>query len=161
RPRVSVPCSFDRQGGFLVRPCGLPRVSVSLLLLCLLLTSPMGSGSIALPSAIADGPWETSRGKTQSLRCVGAGFIKHTPARMEDFAITCPLVPGVPHLLSGSCSSPRIFGLGFLQTPPRGDALALLLAFGCANTWREDLHLASSVPCPAHTTTLTCRGGVG
>jgi hypothetical protein len=27
------------------------------------------------------------------------------------------LVPGVPHLISGSCSSPRAFGLGFLQTP--------------------------------------------
>src|SRR5215475_9932611 len=39
---------------------------------------------------------------------------------MEDFAVTCPLVPSVPHLVSGSCSSPRAFGLGFLQTPPRG-----------------------------------------
>src|SRR5215471_18436001 len=42
------------------------------------------------------------------------------PLRMEDFAGTCPLVPGVPHLLSGSCSSPRAFGWGFLQTPPHG-----------------------------------------
>jgi len=25
--------------------------------------------------------------------------------------------------------------LGFLQTPPRDDALALLLAFGSAKTW--------------------------
>ncbi|MCK2149607.1 hypothetical protein MYE70_11115, partial [Marinobacter alexandrii] len=39
----------------------------------------------------------------------------------------------------------------FLQTPPRDDALALLLAFGSANTWQEDFHLPSSVPCPAHT----------
>jgi hypothetical protein len=39
---------------------------------------------------------------------------------MEDFTVTCPLVPGVPHLISGSCSSPRAFGLGFLQTPPHG-----------------------------------------
>src|SRR5262245_22136560 len=76
------------------------------------------------------------------------------PPRMEDFAVTCPLVPGVPHLLSGSCASPRIFGLGFLRTPPRGGALALFLAFGCANTWRQDFHLASSVPCPAHTLKL-------
>jgi len=73
------------------------------------------------------------------------------PLRMEDFAVTCPLVPDVPHLRSGSCSSPCIFGLGFLQTPPRDDALALLLTFGSANTWCEDLHLASSVPCLAHT----------
>jgi hypothetical protein len=35
------------------------------------------------------------------------------------------------------------------------DALALLLAFGSANTWREDLHLARSVPCLAHTPKLT------
>ena len=69
--------------------------------------------------------------------------------------VTCPLVPGVPHLRSGSCSLPCIFGLDFLQTSPRGDALALLLTLGSANTWCEDLHLASSVPCPAHTPTLT------
>jgi hypothetical protein len=101
-------------------------------------------------SASADSR-QISQGKALNWRCVDAGFITHTPARMEDFAVTCPLVPGVPHLVSGSCASPRIFGLGFLQTPPRGDALALLLAFGCANIWHGDLHLASSVPCPAHT----------
>src|SRR5262245_59280801 len=78
---------------------------------------------------------------------------------MEDFTVTCPLVPGVPHLVSGSCSSPHIFGLGFLQTPPRGDALALLLAFGCADTWHGDLHPASSAPCPAHTPDITRRAG--
>ena len=54
---------------------------------------------------------QTSRSKTQNFRCVNAGFIKHTPTRTEDFVVACPLVPGVPHLLSGSCSSPRIFGL--------------------------------------------------
>jgi hypothetical protein len=69
--------------------------------------------------------------------------------------VTCPLAPSVPHLLSSSCSSRRAFGLGFLQTPPRGDALALCLAFGAANTWRKDLHLTSSVPCPAHTPALS------
>ena len=65
--------------------------------------------------------------------------------------VTCPLVPDVPHLTLGSCSSPRTFGLDFLQTSSRDDALALLLAFGSAYTWHEDFHLASSVPCPAHT----------
>ena len=69
--------------------------------------------------------------------------------------VTCPLVPSVPHLRSGSCTSPRIFGLGFLQTPPRDDALALLLTFGSANTWCEDLHLTSYVPCLAHTFSIT------
>ena len=70
---------------------------------------------------------------------------------MEDFLVTCPLVPDVPHLISGSCSSPRTFGLGFLQTLPHDNALALLLTFGSTNTWYEDFHLASPVPCPAHT----------
>ncbi len=76
---------------------------------------------------------------------------------MENFTVTCQLVPGVPHLVSGSCSSPRIFGLGFLQTPPHDDALALLLTFGSANTWYGDFHPISSVPCPAHTRALSRR----
>ena len=76
---------------------------------------------------------------------------------MEGFAVTCPLVLGVPHLVSGSCSSPRALRLGFLQTPPHGDALVLLLAFGSAITWREDSHPARSVSCLAHTTEL-CGG---
>ena len=88
--------------------------------------------------------------------------LAHTPLRMEDFPVTCPLVPGLPHLLSGSCSSPRALGLGFLQTPPRGDALALLLAFGSASTWHGDSHPARSVPCLAHTLGVTCsREAVG
>ena len=65
--------------------------------------------------------------------------------------VTCPRVPGVPHLLSGSCASPRTCGLGFLQTSPRDDALARLLAFGSAHTWHGDFHPVSSVPCLAHT----------
>jgi len=40
---------------------------------------------------------------------------------MEAFAVTCPLVPGVPPLVSGSCASPRACGLAFLQTPPHGE----------------------------------------
>ena len=59
---------------------------------------------------------------------------------MEDFAVTCPLVPNASRLISGSCTSPRRFGLGFLQTPSRDDALALLLAFGSAKTWPWDFH---------------------
>lgn len=54
---------------------------------------------------------------------------------MEDFVVTCQLVLGVPHLVSGSCSSPRTFGLAFLQTPPHNDALGLLLTFGSTNKY--------------------------
>jgi len=56
-----------------------------------------------------------------------------------------------------SCSSPCIFGLGFLQTPPHDDDLALLLTFGSAKTWCGDLHLASYVPCLAQTYLLAAR----
>ena len=101
------------------------------------------------------GTMEISQGKTRNFQCVDAGFIKHTPLQMEDFVVTCPLVPSVPHLRSGSCTSPRIFGLGFLQTPPHDDALALLLTLGSANTWYEDFHLTSYVPCLAHTPRLS------
>jgi len=76
---------------------------------------------------------------------------------MEDFAVTCPLVPDVPHLRSGSCTSPCIFELGFLQTPPRDGALALLLTFGSAKTWYGDLHPVSYVPCLAHTLLFSGR----
>jgi hypothetical protein len=33
------------------------------------------------------------------------------------------------------------------------NAFALLLAFGSAITWHEDVHLAPAVPCLAHTPT--------
>jgi len=94
---------------------------------------------------------QSSRGKTQNFRCVNAEFIKRIPMQMEDFVVTCPLVLDTSHLLFGSCPSPRNFGLGFLQPIPHDINLALLLAFGSANTWQEDLHLSRSVPCPAHT----------
>ena len=95
---------------------------------------------------------EISRGQTQHCPCVDAGLITHTPMRMGDFAVTCPLVPGgptppirflyvAPHLWIGL---PPAFG-----TPSRDDALALLLAFGSANTWRGDSHPARSVSCLA------------
>jgi len=73
---------------------------------------------------------------------------------MEGFAVTCPLAPSVPHLVSGSCSSPRAFALDFLPTPPHGDAVALSLPFGFSFTWRGDSHPTSYVPCPAHTLEL-------
>ena len=79
----------------------------------------------------------------------------HSNVRMEDFVVTCQLVLSVPHLRSGSCTSPRAFALGFLSTSPHDDAVALPLPFGFSYTWREDFHLTSYVPCPAHTLHLT------
>ena len=34
-------------------------------------------------------------------------FIKHDPLRMEEFAVTCQLVPIIPHLISGSLGFTR------------------------------------------------------
>ena len=132
-----------------LKPFGPSRLAP---LLYPLLTSEWRSERIS-PSSVRLPPntIQISHGKTQNFPCVDARFIKPTPTQMEDFAVTCQLVPDGPHLISGFCSSPRSFGLGFLQTPPHGDALALLLAFGSANTWQEDFHLSSSVPCLAHT----------
>ena len=75
--------------------------------------------------------------------------------QMEGFAVTCPLAPNAPRLRFGFCTSPHSFGFSFLQTPPRGDALAVLLAFGSAKTWLPDFHRHSYVPCPAHTFAIT------
>ena len=52
----------------------------------------------------------------------------------------CPLVPTVPHLLSGSCSSPHTFVPRGLQTPPHGGALALPWSFGSPHPWTGDSH---------------------
>ena len=53
---------------------------------------------------------------------------------------------------------PTVGALGFLQTFPRGFALALSLTFGSANTWYRDFHPTSLVPCLAHT--LIFSGGL-
>jgi hypothetical protein len=83
---------------------------------------------------------QISRGQLSYRRCIDAGFIKPSQLWMEDFAVACQLVPTVPHLISGSCSSPRTFAPRFLQTPPRGNALALHLSFGSTHTWIGDFH---------------------
>ncbi len=132
------------------RPWGASRASPASGRRCPLLTSPSRSEPVARPPVLSDNR-EISQGKTPNVPRVDAGCITHTPMRMGDFAVTCPLVPGVPHLLSGACTSPRACGLGVLQTPSHDDALALLLAFGSAMTWRGDFHPARSVSCLAHT----------
>jgi hypothetical protein len=96
-----------------------------------------------------------SQGKTQNVPRIGAGFIKHTPcgwrtsrsrARSSRVCHTSYPVPvRRPARLDWASSRPHL----------AADALALLLAFGSANTWREDLHLARSVPCLAHTLALS------
>jgi hypothetical protein len=100
---------------------------------CLLCSDQVG---LRQPQFDPSNTAQTSRGKTRNCRCKYAEFIKHIPqSQMENFVVTCRLVPDVSHLVSGSCSSPRNFALDFLQTPPRDEALALSLTFGSAPTW--------------------------
>jgi len=68
---------------------------------------------------------ETSQGKLQFLPSALAGFT-HAPLRMKVGHLD-PLLdyPECACLVSDSCSSSPTFASGFLQTPPRGDALAI------------------------------------
>jgi hypothetical protein len=109
-------------------------------LLCRLLTSAGRSGGIAPPSVLHQDTLQISRGQLSYRPCIDARLIKHSPLWMEDFTVACPLVPTVPHLVSGSCPSPRTFVPRCLQTPPRGDALALPWSFGSTHTWTGDFH---------------------
>jgi hypothetical protein len=106
------------------------------------------------PSALSPAYWDgrqISQGKTQNVPCVDAGFMKHTPcgwrtsrsrARSSRVCHTSYPVPvRRPARVDWASSRPHL----------AVDALALLLAYGSANTWREDLHLARAVPCLAHT----------
>jgi hypothetical protein len=122
------------------RPWGASLASPAAGLLCPLLTSARWSGGIAPPSVLHEDTPQISRGKLSYLLCIGARFIKHSPLWMEGFAVACQLAPTVPHLVSGSCPSPRTFVPRFLQTPPHGDALAFPLSFGSTYTWTGDFH---------------------
>ncbi len=67
--------------------------------------------------------WQVSSGKPIDCRCTLARFTA-LPLDGVDFVVSCPLVRA-HRLLSGLCSSSRSFAARFLQTSPRGDALAL------------------------------------
>jgi hypothetical protein len=122
-------------------------------------------GIRAAYAALSQFPWhatsrgtgEPSRGKLSYRPCLDAGFRKPRPLWMEGFAVACPLAPTVPHLLSGSCASPRTFVSRFLQTPPREDARALPLSFGSTYPWTGDVHPPSMTACTAHTPGVSRR----
>jgi hypothetical protein len=122
RPLAGCHLAAPQQATTLFYRSGLQRAGARLL--CRLLTSAGRSGRIAPPSVLYQDTQQISRGKPLYRLCISARFIKHSPLWMEDFAVACQLVPTVPHLLSGSCPSPRTFAPRVLQTPPRGDALA-------------------------------------
>ena len=65
---------------------------------------------------------QISPDKTVSGRCKA----RHLPdPPIHRTSLCVPTRPGEVSLLCRSCSSPRNAVAGFLQTPPRGDALAL------------------------------------
>ncbi len=63
---------------------------------------------------------QISQGQTQHVPRVDAGCIQHTPCGWRTSPSRARSSRVVPHLVSGSCASPRACGLGFLQTPPHG-----------------------------------------
>jgi hypothetical protein len=94
--------------------------------------------------------WRTSWSRAHSSR------MYHTSDPVSAFVLKYSTMADRPvrlcrRSLTGEGVSPRIFGFGFLQTPPHDDTLALLLTFGSANTWCGDSHPTSYVPCLAHT----------
>src|ERR1017187_6811391 len=56
-----------------------------------------------------------------------------------DFAVRCPLVRHW-RLISGFCSSTRMFALRFFQTPPRGDSPCVFTSPSPPSGWAGDLH---------------------
>ena len=98
---------------------------------------------------------QISQGTTQHVPRVDAGLIQPTPcgwrtsrSRARSSRVRHPSSPVPvrrPARLDWASSRPHL----------AVSALALLLAFGSAITWHEDLHLARSVPCLAHTPKLT------
>ncbi len=82
----------------------LPRLSALGCLPSLACLGPtLPSADFCRPVRAAPAPLSPSRdsrqisqGKAQNVSRVGAGLIKHTPWRMADCTVTCPLVPGGP-----------------------------------------------------------------
>ena len=114
---------------------------------CAAVRAPCGSLS---PPSFPEGHSTDLLGKPRSLPRAPAGFTAR-PLMDMDFATSCPLVRPMGRLISGCCSSDRDFAPRFLQTVPRGSALAL---HSCFTSIR--LHRGLSPPgcwtCPAHRT---------
>jgi hypothetical protein len=148
QPRVHPRCPFDTSPdaisplhyGQLLPSTVQAFSALTARLLCPRLTAAGRSERIPPPSVLCQDTRQISRGQPSYRLCISARVIKHSPGWMEDFAGPCPLAPAVPHLLSGSCPSPHTFAPRFLQTPPRGDALALHVSFGSTYTWTGDFH---------------------
>jgi len=104
---------------------------VSILLLCLLLTSVQRSEWITPPSVlISKDTVQISQGKTRNFRCINAGFIKHTPIADGGLYGHVPTRPG--------CTTPQI---RFLYV-----ALHLWIGLPCLRQASFRPHLAMTPP---------------
>jgi len=125
-------------------------------LLCRLLTSALRSGDLAITPVPRD-TVQISWGKPCSFLRTPAGF---TAVVFDGYGLRgrLPARPATTASLSGCCSSGREFAPHFLQTVPRGSALAL---HSCFTSIR--LHRGLSPPscraCPAHSP--LCAGFAG
>jgi hypothetical protein len=123
-----------------VRPWGASRASPAPGLLGRLLTSVRWSGRMTPPSVLRRTPHRSPGVSCHPVRASPPDVSSTAHWWMEGCAVACPLAPAVPPRVSGSCPSPRTCVPRCLQTPPRGDALALPLSFGSTNTWTGDFH---------------------
>ena len=128
--------AFSRQAG-LLRP---------------LLTSAPRSDHLAMASVPKDTA-QISWGKPRSFPRSPAGF---TAMALDGFATGCPLHTC---LRSDSCSSGRDFAPRFLQTVPRGSALALRSYFTSIRLY-GGLSPPSCWACPAHSLALRATAAV-
>jgi hypothetical protein len=131
-------------------------------LLCRLLTPTVGSGTITgLSVPCRHWPTGTHRRSPGVSSCpVGAQplDLRLWSLMDMDFMLSRALVRP-RRLLSSFYSSARTFAPRFLQTPPRGDALALRYP-SPPSGWERDLHPPSTETCPAHVITPPQSGGL-
>lgn len=66
---------------------------------------------------------EISPGKTHFFHAYACRIYVDAYSQISDFSVTCHLIRR-RRLVCGCCSSGQRFATGFLQTPPRDDALA-------------------------------------
>ena len=112
-------------------PSGTPRSALHHLvrLLRLLLTPAAPSRRLSTPVAhlSPEAGRQASQGKARDLRAIYLSHLRpHPPGEYRASGLLAPL-PGCGRLICASCSSGRHFAYSCLQTPPRGDALAVRL----------------------------------
>jgi hypothetical protein len=110
-PHISVCSTFRLRSASLAQPVSR--------LLCPLLTSPryFGANRSAPQLQSSEAPGRSPEVRHATVTAQAPDLQSAPQPQMEGFAVTCPLAPDAPRLISGSCSSPRSFGFSFLREP--------------------------------------------